>query len=289
MTSHAAKPSFKLIRPARQETSVVFASPHSGQFYPESFQKAAVLDALTLRSSEDAFVGDLFAAAPEYGAPLLLACYPRAYVDLNRAATELDPAVIAGLRRGGTSPRVASGLGVIPRVVANGRCIYRGKITMAEAQTRLANVWRPFHGQLSELVNETQSAFGEAILIDCHSMPHDAALQSRRGGVIPHVILGDRFGGSASGWVTDAIEAAFTDEGLTVHRNAPFAGAYTAQHYGRPAERRHAVQVEIDRALYMDEASITPNAEFETFRALIARVTAKLVQIGQDRRRLAAE
>lgn len=289
MTSHAAKPSFKLIRPARQQTSVVFASPHSGQYYPESFQQAAVLDALTLRSSEDAFVGDLFASAPAHGAPLLLARYPRAYVDLNRAATELDPAVIAGLRRGGTSPRVASGLGVIPRVVANGRCIYRGKITMAEAQSRLATVWRPFHGQLSELVSDTHRAFGEAILIDCHSMPHDAALQARRGGVIPHVILGDRFGGSAASWVTNAIEAAFTAEGLTVHRNAPFAGAYTAQHYGQPADNRHAVQIEIDRALYMDEATITPNAEFERFRDLIGRVTAKLVEIGQGRRSLAAE
>lgn len=275
---------FQVIEPARRMTSVVFASPHSGRDYPGAFLRRALVDETAIRSSEDAFVDRLFAAAPLHGAPLLVAAVPRAYVDLNRAAEELDPALIDGVRRTAHNPRVASGLGVIPRVVANGRPIYRGKIPLAEAQARIEGCWRPYHAALQRLIDESHAAFGEAILIDCHSMPHEA-LESAAvgGGPRPDVVLGDRFGAAADGAVVARVESAFVAAGLRVARNMPFAGAFVAQHYGRPARRQHAIQVEIDRALYMDERRIEPKPDFEAFRSLLSGVIAEIAAIGRAR------
>ncbi|NDV02740.1 N-formylglutamate amidohydrolase [Pseudoroseicyclus tamaricis] len=277
-----AKAAFRLTMPARRTSAVVFASPHSGSEYPAEFLAAARLDEQAIRSSEDAFVDRLFACAPEAGAPLIAAEAPRAYVDLNRAAEELDPALIEGLRRVNPNPRIASGLGVIPRVVAGGRPIYHGRIPLAEAEARLANVWHPYHAALGRLVDEAQHSFGQAILIDCHSMPHEA-LESLgpRGIRKPDVVIGDRFGASAAPGLVAEIEAAFARAGLRCARNMPFAGAYVAQAYGRPARRRHAVQIEIDRALYMDEASIAPRPDFESFRDLIGGVVADIAALGR--------
>ncbi len=272
-----------LTLPARRETPVVFSSPHSGREYPASFLGMSVLDRQTIRSSEDAFVDELFDCAPRHGAPLLVARAPRAFVDLNRACDELDPAVIEDVQRVAHNPRVASGLGVIPRVVAGGRSIYRGKIARIEAERRIAQHWRPFHARLSELLAESHAAFGQAVLIDCHSMPHEAIEgQARPGSARPDVVLGDRFGAAVGGAVMDRIEAAFVRAGLRVSRNAPFAGAFITQTYGRPSRGFHAVQVEIDRALYMDEARVEKRADFEAFRALLAGVVAELAAIGRE-------
>jgi N-formylglutamate deformylase len=260
---------------------VVFASPHSGRDYPPEFLRRTVLRGEEVRSSEDAYVDRLFAAAPDCGAPLLLAGVPRAYVDLNRGADELDPAVIAGARAHGHNPRIASGLGVVPRVVAGGRAIYRGKIPLDEAHHRITACWHPYHAALAGLVEGAHAEFGEAILIDCHSMPHEAVDGIARAGVPrPDVVLGDRFGASAGVEIVDGVEAAFAAAGLTVVRNTPFAGAYTVQHYGRPACRQHVVQVEIDRSLYMDEARLRPRADFADFAKLMRRVVVDIAAIG---------
>ncbi|MFD0859272.1 N-formylglutamate amidohydrolase [Roseovarius aquimarinus] len=283
---------YHLHAPLRRETSVVFASPHSSCAYPATFLERALPDALAIRSSEDAFVDRLFETAPLHGAPLLLAGAPRAYVDLNRSADELDPALIEGARHHGHNPRIASGLGVIPRVVAGGRAIYDGKIGVAEARKRIDLFWRPYHAALAAEMNAAHRAFGNAILIDCHSMPHEALDCSVRSGARrPDVVLGDRFGASASREVTEKIEAAFLRAGLSVARNTPFAGAYIAQAYGRPPRGRHAVQVEIDRALYMDERTVTPSADFDAFHTLMKGVIAELAEIGRpvSRMPLAAE
>ena len=280
---------YDLIRPLRQETAVIFSSPHSGRDYPAAFLQASPLDAHMLRSSEDAFVDQLFDAAPLFGAPLLSARLPRAYLDLNRAADELDPAVIEGVTRAPHNPRVSSGLGVIPRVVGAGRAIYRGKLPLAEAEARISRHWHPYHRALRLLIDETHAAFGEAVLIDCHSMPHESIdAHARPGTPRPDVVLGDRFGAAASGEVMDRIEAAFASAGLHVVRNAPFAGAYIAQAYGRPLRRQHVVQVEIDRGLYMDEARIMPLPGFAAFREVMTGVIAELTDIGR-RLPLAAE
>jgi len=284
------KAAYYLTQPGKRLSSVVFASPHSGSDYAVGFVRRSVLDRTLIRSSEDAFVDLLYGSAPEFGAPLLCAGAPRAFVDLNRGLDELDPALIEGVSKNRHNPRVASGLGVIPRVVANGRAIYRGKLPMAEAQRRIDTYWHPYHNMLQSLLDEAHRMFGHAVLVDCHSMPHEAMdgvmrSLSRR----PQVVLGDRFGAAASGEIVDRIEAAFSDAGLDVARNTPFAGAYVAQHYGRPSRNQHAVQVEIDRSLYMDEKNICPSRDFEAFRAVLRRVTAEIAAIGYDEVPLAAE
>ncbi|MFO7758443.1 MAG: N-formylglutamate amidohydrolase [Roseovarius sp.] len=282
---------YHLTQPERRTTSVVFASPHSGRAYSQAFLRRTALDAQAVRTSEDAFVDQLFDTAPEFGAPFLKAGAPRAYVDLNRGADELDPALIDGAPRQGHNPRIASGLGVIPRVVANGQAIYAGKLSLIEARTRIERVWHPYHSALQAALDEAYLMFGEAILVDCHSMPHEAMDQvARRGVRRPEVVLGDRFGASADGAVVDRIEAAFTRAGLVVARNTPFAGAYVTQAYGRPGRGRHAVQIEIDRALYMDERRIRPNRNFDAFRALMREVVREIAGIGRsDAMPLAAE
>lgn len=281
---------YHLIRPDQTRSSVVFASPHSGRDYNWSFLRKTVLTEHSIRTSEDAFVDKLYAAAPALGAPLLLAGVPRAFVDLNRSADELDPALIHGVRGVAHNPRIASGLGVIPRVVAGGRAIYRGKLELEEAQARISRYWRPYHATLQRLLDEAHGQFGQAVLIDCHSMPHEAMDGVARSGARrPDVVLGDRFGASAAGWVVDLVEAAFAGTGLVVARNAPFAGAYTAQQYGRPTRNQHVVQIEVDRALYMNEQLIRPNGNFAAFQKVMSGVVERIVQIGAQDQRLAAE
>lgn len=281
---------FHLVQPDQRLSSVVFASPHSGRAYLPAFLRESQLDEHAIRSSEDAFVDRLFDCAPDFGAPFLSAAAPRAYVDLNRSPDELDPALIEGVLRAGHNPRVASGLGVIPRVVANGRAIYAGKLSLHEAQARIDRYWRPYHARLHGLLDEAHALFGQAILIDCHSMPHEAMDGvARQSCPRPQIVLGDRFGAAADAAIVDRVEAAFVDAGLTVTRNAPFAGAYVAQAYGRPSRRQHAVQIEIDRALYMDERTIRPSADFDAFADLLRGVIGEIAQIGQERMPLAAE
>jgi len=252
--------------------------------------RRSVLSERSIRSSEDAFVDILFDSAPAAGAPLIVADVPRAYVDLNRSAEELDPALIEGVRRASHNPRVSSGLGVIPRVVANGRTIYRGKITRSEADTRLNQFWHPYHRAVQDLLIESRRTFGEAILIDCHSMPHEALdAVVHPNGLRPEIVLGDRFGASASAEVVDRIEAAFVDAGLAVVRNAPFAGAYSTQCYGRPGQNQHVIQIEIDRSLYMNETTIRPNERFKALRERLALVVGEICNLGRAEMPLAAE
>ena len=281
---------FRLIRPFRQDTSVIFASPHSGRDYSAEFLGQSLLDSHMIRTSEDAYVDQLFDSAPSKGAPMLAARTPRAFIDLNRAPDELDPAVIEGVARAPHNPRVSSGLGVIPRVVAGGRAIYRGKLSLAEAEFRISRHWHPYHRALRDLIDATHARFGESVLIDCHSMPHEAIeSHARFGASTPDIVLGDRFGAAAGREIVDRIEAAFANAGLRVARNAPFAGAFIAQSYGRPSRRQHVVQVEIDRALYLDEVRIVPNSGFSAFRKLLSGVIGEIADIGRVSRALAAE
>lgn len=284
-------PTFRLEMPRTRDTSVIFASPHSGRDYRSEFLRRSILDERTIRSSEDAFVDRLFDSAPSCGAPLLAATAPRAYVDLNRAATELDPAVIRGVRPQGHNPRVSSGLGVIPRVVAGGQAIYRGKLDLEEAERRLELVWYPYHHALQTLLDGAHALFGNAILIDCHSMPHEAVRASAtKSSRRPQVVLGDRFGAAAAPEIVDRVEAAFESAGLAVARNTPFAGAFITQHYGRPSRGQHVIQIEIDRGLYMDERHVVPGPRFAGFRDALRAVIGEISEIGRAQARpLAAE
>jgi len=281
---------YKLTLPRKLKSCVVFASPHSGHRYSPGFLSTSVLDEREIRSSEDAFVDVLFAAAPRFGAPILVATEPRAYVDLNRSSDEFDPALIAGVAKSSNNPRISSGLGVIPRVVSNGRAIYGGKIPRAEAERRISDVWVPYHARLQALLADSFQTFGKSVLLDCHSMPHEAiaSISHGRSGC-PDVVLGDRYGAAAEPEIVDRVEAAFTAAGLSVVRNAPFAGAFTAQHYGRPSRGRHVVQIEIDRSLYMDEKTIAPNGNFDELQALITQVIAAATLMGRRKMQMAAE
>jgi len=276
LASLFARP-FDLARPAEQRVPFIFASPHSGRLYPQSFVAASRLDAVTLRRSEDAFVEELFADVVGLGAPLLAARFPRAFVDVNRAPTELDVMMFDGpLGVGVEAPaaRVNAGLGVIPRIVRDGAEIYRRRLPAEEAATRLHCLYRPYHTALSALIEETRARFGVAIVIDCHSMPSGTA--------IPDIVMGDRFGVAASPQVTRQAETGFERAGFTVGRNAPYAGGYTTQLYGRRDAQVHALQIEISRGLYLDEAHIVHGPGFETVRAQLAAALEILVALDID-------
>lgn len=283
------KPPFRVLRPAALGAPIVVASPHSGRDYSRAFLASTLLDENSIRSSEDAYVDLLLDRVPRIGVPLLAAEAPRAYVDLNRAETEMDPALVQGVPKSGGNPRVSSGLGVIPRVVAQGRSIYSGKLSQAEAARRIDEVWRPYHAQLSRLMADAHRVFGRAILLDFHSMPHEAIENAAPKGRAPEIVLGDRFSASADPGLSEAVERIFVDLGFRVARNAPFAGAYIAQSYGAPARGRHVIQVEIDRALYMDEQRLKPSDQFETMRDLLTDAVRQVCDLTQGETRVAAE
>lgn len=280
---------YRLTVPDVVTSALVVSSPHSGRIYEGAFLRASVLDAQRIRSSEDAYVDLLLARAPSLGVPLLAAEMPRAMIDLNRAPEELDPAVVRDVPRGPANPRISSGLGVIPRVVAQGRPIYDGKISREEAARRIDRIWRPYHVCLGRLLDAAEARFGRAFLLDVHSMPHEAVDGPGLTGHAPDIVLGDRYGTSAGASLVDAAEAIFTGLGFRVARNAPFAGAYIIQTYGRPARGRHALQVEIDRAIYLDEARVLPNARFEDVRDRLTTALAQLRDLVADAPRMAAE
>jgi N-formylglutamate deformylase len=289
---HAMKQAqaYQLIEPSGTPCQAVFSSPHSGRYYPPDFVRHSRLGALELRASEDAFVDRLFGTAPIHGAPLISAVVPRAYVDLNRGAEELDPSVVEGVRATGLNPRIAAGLGVIPRVVAEGTAIYAQKITRRDATERLAMYHAPYHDALAGLMRRARALHGNALLFDCHSMPRDALRSVPRvRGRRPEIVLGDRFGSSAAHWIVAEVQSAFEEEGFTVVRNVPFAGGYITQRYGRPGQGWHGIQIEIDRGLYLDERRIEPLDCFASVQSTVGRVIARLCRADDSAATLAAE
>lgn len=268
---------YNLKRPREWSGGLIFASPHSGSEYPEWFRETTSLPLNSLRSSEDAFVDRLIDAAPEMGAVMLTAHMPRCLIDLNRGAEEIDPQVVSGVPHHPLNQRTLAGLGVIPRVVAQGRTIHDRKLNRAEAEHRIDLYWRPYHATLGRLIQEALAQFGQALLIDMHSMPQDAL--SHLQGSKPDIVLGNRHGLSSSAQILDRIAGAFESEGFIIRRNSPFSGAYICSAYGHPGRNVHVVQVEINRALYMDEAAITPLPEFEGFAA---RISGAMQRIAGD-------
>jgi len=280
---------YKILAPKVWDSPVVFASPHSGRDYANTFKGQSILDPLTLRSSEDAYVDQLIDYVPDFGAPLLLAQAPRAFVDLNRASDELDPAIVNGAQSRGQNPRISSGLGVIPRVVANGRPIYRGKIPLQEAKDRLQTYWRPYHQALLSLLKSAKARHDYCLLIDVHSMPHDAVSSPSKLVTPPEIVIGDRHGSSASRLLVEEVEACFANAGLRTARNAPFAGAYITQHYGRPSANQHAIQIEIDRGIYLNEAKVEPSDQFQETKAKLRQAFNQIARLGTPKLPLAAE
>jgi N-formylglutamate amidohydrolase len=256
---------------------IVFNSAHSGRDYPERFLAMTRLDQLSIRQSEDAYVDELFSRAPHLGTPLLRAHFPRAYLDVNREPWELDPAMFAeplSDRFNTTSPRVAAGLGTIARVVAENKPIYRDRLTLDDARMRIEGIYIPYHATLQRLLTDAASSFGEAVLVDAHSMPRISRSGDR---LAPDIVLGDRYGTTCGAALVDLAEMVFAGAGLRVARNRPYAGGFIARTYGRPQHRIHAIQIEISRHLYMNEVTLEKNEGFNAIRQLIERLTLALI------------
>lgn len=271
--------------PSSASSPVVFASPHSGRDYPADLLKMSRLDRHALRQSEDSYVDLIFEEAPRYGAPLLRALFPRAYVDVNRARDELDPRMFADDLPKGVdtrSSRVIAGLGVIPRIVADGQDIYARKLFFADARRRLSACYDPYHRALSRLIDEAVNHFGCAILIDCHSMPAAGGAPFRAGEPQIDFVLGDRFGSSCAPFVTQLAEDTLCDLGFETARNAPYAGGFTAASYGRPGAGVHVLQIEINRSLYLDERRIARTQGFDALRQAMTKLIARLARIRAD-------
>ena len=271
---------FDLTRPGEWLGGVIFASPHSGRAYPDWFLAESRLDSQHLRSSEVAFVDRLIAPALDHGAVVLTANVPRCVVDLNRAPDEMDPLVVTGAVPRMMSPRIMAGLGVIPRVVSQGRAIHERPIPQEEADLRIARLWHPYHRALSGLIEESVRRFGGAILIDMHSMPRDALAHLPR--PRPDFVLGDRNGVSCGPRISAGVTEAVSAEGFRLRRNPPFSGAYITAAYGKPARNIHVVQLELDRSLYMDERRIEPRSDFDGFAARFARIVERLARLRPD-------
>jgi N-formylglutamate deformylase len=271
---------FNLAMPQAQRAPIVLTSPHSGRSYPPAFLAASRLDAVAIRRSEDSFVDELFGCAPALGVPLLAAAFPRAYCDVNREAWELDPAMFHDSLPefvNAASPRVVAGLGTIARIVGTGEPIYRQKMLFAEAEARIAACWTPYHEALRALIETTVQKFGMCLVIDCHSMPSTPGL--KLGSRLPDVVLGDVHGTSCSPQMTGFIETKLSRLGLRVRRNDPYAGGYITRHYGRPRDNVHALQIEVLRALYMDEVRFEKTARFEALSEMVAKLLASLVDV----------
>ena len=265
---------FRVWKPARQTLPFVFASPHSGRVYPASLTGKSRLDALTLRRSEDAFVDELFAGVTGLGAPLIAARFPRGYCDANRGPGELDPGMFSGpLKTAVDAPsaRVLAGLGVIPRIVRDGAEIYRGKLAPEDADARLKFLHRPYHAALASLVEESLARFGAVVVVDCHSMPSALA--------VPDIVLGDRYGASAPPALTGWAETVFADAGFSLVRNSPYAGGYTTTLYGRGALGCHALQIEINRSLYLDEDSLQRRPVFDGLKKKLTEALTRLTAL----------
>jgi N-formylglutamate amidohydrolase len=287
------EPPFVVTEPARQAVPFVFNVPHAGAIYPASFLAGSRLDPLALRRSEDAFVDDLFAAMVDLGAPLMTARFPRAFLDLNREPYELDPRMFEGRLppfANTRSMRVAGGLGTIPRIVADGQEIYRGRLPVDEGLRRIEWLYKPYHRMLRQLVGRTARAFGHGVLIDCHSMPSTSV--NREDGAKADIVLGDRYGTSCTGALTDLVDVTLRSRGYSVIRNKPYAGGFITEHYGEPALGRHALQIEINRTIYMDERTLTKKPGFDSLRKDLTEVFAivtREIEGDLTPRRIAAE
>ena len=268
---------FTLLQPVRQKAALVLTSPHSGRRYEAGFLAQARLDAQTLRRSEDSFVEELFAAGPGLGVPLLAAEFPRAWCDANREPWELDPAMFADALpdyANTTSPRVAAGLGTVARIVGAGEPIYGRKLRFAEAKVRIETCWRPYHEALAQLIEDTVARFGHCLVLDCHSMPTPLGRMAGRA----DIVLGDGHGTSCGGAWTSFVESLLDGQGYHVRRNDPYAGGFITRHYGRPREGVQVLQLELARALYMNERQFTRAPQFAATQDRMSAILAGLVE-----------
>jgi len=276
-------PPFEISEPAEYRGPVVFNSPHSGRIYPRAFLNAAKLDLFTLRRSEDSFVDDLIAGVVARGHPMARVHFPRCYVDVNREPYELDPRMFEGRLpsfANTRSMRVAGGLGTVARVVGDAQEIYHQRIPIDDALRRIEGLYKPYHRALRRLLTSVHQDFGCAVLVDCHSMPSSAGTRDDRPRA--DIVLGDRYGTSCVPIVAEVVEATFRELGYAVSRNKPYAGGFITEHYGNPGAGLHAIQIEVNRALYMDERRYERGPSFDRLAADIVLLADRLALIAPE-------
>jgi N-formylglutamate amidohydrolase len=257
-------PPFEIEEPAAWRAPIIFNSPHSGSIYPVDFLDASRIDIAALRRSEDSFMDELIEDLSRHGFPVVRVNFPRSYVDVNREPYELDPRMFTGRLpsfANTRSMRVAGGLGTIPRVVGDGQEIYRDRLTVDDALARIEALYKPYHRALRRLINKAHQTFGAVVLVDCHSMPSIGV--SRDEPRRPDVVIGDRYGTSCAPLLADTVEETMRGLGYSVGRNKPYAGGFITEHYGNPASGLHTVQLELNRAIYMDERRRERGPRFE--------------------------
>jgi N-formylglutamate amidohydrolase len=277
------RPALEIVSPARRRLPLVLNSPHSGSCYPGAFLAASRLDEKAIRRSEDTFVDELITPAAALGCPLLKANFPRAWLDVNREPYELDPKMFVGslpTYANIRSVRVAGGLGTIARIVSESEEIYAQPLDVADALDRIERIYKPYHRVLRQLVLDTRTEFGVAVLIDCHSMP--STVRGMHGRARPDIVLGDRYGSSCAPELTDFAARVLTGLGYTVSRNKPYAGGFITEHYGQPGRGLHAMQIEFNRSLYMDERALTRTPRFATVAADLAKLVTALTDAFDD-------
>jgi len=263
-------PPFEIVEPSLWRAPIIFNSPHSGSVYPLEFLNASRIDLAALRRSEDSFMDELIGDLSEQGFPTVRVNFPRSYVDVNREPYELDPRMFTGRLpsfANTRSMRVAGGLGTVPRVVGDGQEIYRERLAVDDALGRIEALYKPYHRALRRLINKAHQAFGTVILVDCHSMPSVGV--SRDEPRRPDIVIGDRYGTSCASLLSDVVEDIMNGLGYSVGRNKPYAGGFITQTHGNPLTGRHALQIEINRALYMSERTLEPNGNFEPLRTVL--------------------
>ena len=277
-------PPFEIVEPAEWRAPIIFNSPHSGSAYPDDFLIASRVDLPTLRRSEDSFMDELIGHLGNCGFPVMRVNFPRCYVDVNREPYELDPRMFSGRLpsfANSRSMRVVGGLGTIPRVVGDGQEIYRERISLDDALERIEALYKPYHRALRRLINRAQQMFGTAVLVDCHSMPSVGL--SRDEPRRPDVVIGDRYGTSCAQLLSDRIEETMSRLGYSVGRNKPYAGGFITEHYGNPASGMHTVQLELNRAVYMDERRCERGPRFARVAvdfAILADALATVLSFG---------
>lgn len=266
------------------ECAVLFSSPHSGRYYPQSFQDNLRVSLMDLRRVEDAHVDQLIHGVRQLGAGLIKARYARSYVDLNRSETEIDSRMFldgAPTPAGERSPRVEAGLGCIPRIAASGENIHARMLTRKEAEERLNLAYRPYHAKISESLREIWMRHDQSVLIDCHSMP--SIVSGKR--IHADIVLGNRHGASCDESLMRLVEREFTRFGYRVLRNMPYAGGYITQKHGMPVEDRHALQIEINRKLYLNEANVELKPGFYRLRDDFLSVAQSILKWAEEKSR----
>jgi N-formylglutamate amidohydrolase len=275
-----ASPPFEIMEPAEWRAPIIFNSPHSGSFYPSEFLNASRIDLPTLRRSEDSFMDELITDLSGRGFAVIRVHFPRSYVDVNREPYELDPRMFIGRLpsfANTRSMRVAGGLGTIPRVVGDGQEIYRERLSVDDALSRIETLYKPYHRALRRLINKVHQAFGTVVVVDCHSMPSIGV--SRDEPRRPDMVIGDRYGTSCAPLLPDVVEDTMTGLGYSVGRNKPYAGGFITEHYGNPASGLHAIQLELNRAIYMDERRREKSARFAQVAADFAALADVLATV----------